>query len=73
MALLQHMTPEGLEHYLLLDGAVVSMEELRSILTQSHSSTAAPEMNRFQSQSLRQSPLEVRLPILRVVHVRSAR
>lgn len=41
MEVLQHMTPEGLEQYLLVDGALVSLETLSTALL---SSTPTPEM-----------------------------
>lgn len=60
MELLEQMTPEGLEKYLLLDGAVVSLEELRGMVSQPPSVSSKHD-------------LEFTLPILRVVHVLSAR
>lgn len=74
MELREQMTPEGLERYLLLDGAVVSLEELRTMFTLSLSPTSMESLDPSRIRiRLQTSQLEPQSPILRVVHVRSAR
>jgi hypothetical protein len=85
MELREQMTPEGLEKYLLLDGGVVSLEELRGMVcepaeTSSDESSLNKEQPYISSMEspdpsrirLRSQQMRLESPILRVVHVRSA-
>jgi len=73
MKLIAQMTPLGLEHHLLLDGALVSLAELLDLEAATpYTSSEKMGSSLSQCQPLDQQEEQLAPSILRVVHVRSA-